>query len=738
MPDESIQDPMEGSEMDLEDEVVDQGEPYWCSKTAKDVIQELQRHENVFFETIERRGFGPIWRSTYAQWHGLDPQNWVSWDTQQVSFEGEDGELLRFRINEFRSYVKQIISMAVGSRPSFQTQAANTDYASLSQVEADDTIVNAIYEQKLGEQKERRTVTEGVLYGLSFSWVNWDPGAGRSVDVQLPLPPEMGGGPSPATRRAKSGDLFLKTLSPWDLIRESTIENVEDHLWSTAIDRPSKWDLAAQYPRFAKEIKQLSTADHDMTEPLSVIGALSDQSTDRVKVRHWYHKKSEALPAGRYIIYAGSLPLYDGPMPYDELPFVEFCPSQYLGTAFGYADVWDLLPVNQLIDQLISDISTNLSTFGRQLITVGENTDVDIDALANGLRVLTLGQGDEPPQALQLAAIPAASQWFLGYLEARLQRLSGLNAVSRGDAATAVKSGQHAALLHSIAVEAQGAMQLAVDSLRERSANLALRMVGDFSEHPLAVAIAGVDERPYLLDVPTERIQGISRVKVRTANPMLRTQAGRLELAQMLLGMPGAITDPAQVLEIIVSGQIKPLYQAPRAQLLRIRWENEQLGKGTGLEERPDATLPPNPDGSPGTNTITPDVPVLSTDNPKQHIEEHLSVLATPLALRTPEIRQAVLAHVAWHIREWRDMDPALAMLLGFPPPPPSGDQQPGSFTESADQAAQPPKPPAPGESPKAPEAMVPTNGKAPKNQDMGVKIPKASETPISGAITGQ
>lgn len=731
-------DPLEGSESEGSGdpdaaqepfEVLDQGEPYWAGKSAKDVIAELKKFENLFFETIERRGFGPIWRSTYAQWHGLDPQNWIAWDTQGISFEGEDGELLRFRVNEFRSYVRQLIGMAAGSRPSFQASATNTDYASLSQVDADDTLVNAIYEQKLGESKERKTITEGILYGLSYAWVSWDPTAGPLVDEPLPLPPEMGGGPSPATRKVRTGDLYLKALPPWDLIRDPAIDQTEDHLWATAIDRRSKWELAATYPQLAALIKQLPTADHDQTEPLSVIGALNAQSTDRVKVRHWLHKRSSALPEGRYIIYAGELCLYDGPIPYDELPFVDFCPSSYLGTAFGYADVWDLLPVNQIIDQLISDISTNLSTFGRQLVTIGENTDVDVDALANGLRVLTLGQGDEPPTALQLAAIPGASQWFLSYLEARLQSLSGLNAVSRGDAEASVKSGQHAALLHSIAIEAQSSLQLAVDNLRERTANLALRLVSDFASHPLAVAIAGVDERPYMQEVSRDRIAGISRVKVKTANPMLRTQAGRLELAQMLLGMPGAITDPAQVLEVIVSGQLKPMYQAPRAQLLRIRWENEQLAKGTPIEQKPDPSSPPNADGSPAMNAETPDVPVLSTDHPKQHVEEHLTVLANPQALKDPKIRQGVLAHVDWHLREWREMDPALGMLLGFPPPPnATGPTGPTNLTPGGP----PPKDAS------APPATVPTNGLGPKNQDLGVKIPKPSESPVPGAVTGQ
>ena len=205
---------------------------------------------------------------------------------------------------------------------------------------------------------------------------------------------------------------------------------------------------------------------------------------------------------------------------------VDFCPSAYLGVAFGYSDCWDLLPVNQVIDQMLSDIATNLSTFGRQLIAIGAGTDIDVDAIAGGLRVLTLGPGDAAPTGVSLAEIPDASQWFVGYLHARLQSLSGLNATARGE--DSGQSGTHAALLHSIAVESQSALQLAVDTMRERVANKMLALASDFAEHPMALDIAGLDERPYQLDVEKNRLAGIRRVKIRTANPLLRTQAGRM------------------------------------------------------------------------------------------------------------------------------------------------------------------------------------------------------------------
>jgi hypothetical protein len=118
--------------------------------------------------------------------------------------------------------------------------------------------------------------------------------------------------------------------------------------------------------------------------------------------------------------------------------------------------------------------------------------------------------------------------------------------------------------------------------------------------------------------------------------------------------------------------------------------------------------------------SITPDIPVLATDNPKIHVEEAVSVLANPQALANPAIVAGVLAHVAWHMREWRNMDPALAMLLGYPLAP--NPLMPMDPNASAN-------PDAAGDV-NAPKAMAGTGANTPKDQSMGVGLPKPAQPP--------
>lgn len=662
-PPEQQDDPVELAEPE------DPSQMYWAARPADLLIAELDKKERGWYDFIARRGFGDAWLGAYCAYYGLDPDS-LNWEAQSIGYDGEQGELLRFRVNEARSYQRQSTNMALGQRPAFTGLALNTDYATLAQIETTDTAINYLYWANYGEKKERATAEKGDLFGVAWTWVSFDPDGGELVDVPVPLPPEMGGGPSPRMEQRRAGEIIVKSKAPWEMFYEPLTEEFDDHVWRTVRDKVSKHVVAAKYPEHRDEI--LSMSCHDEYAIESLFGFDRELiETDEIVCKHFYHAKTRALPEGRYVLYAGKLCLYDGPLPFRTLPFQDYCPARYIGTALGYADFWDMIPVGQMFDQVLSDAASIVTNLARPTIFVEDGTEVSADQIAEGFRVLRLKPGAREPGAVNFGQVSQGSDWLYKLLIERFQSLSGLNPTARGQSAPNVSSGTMAALYHSIALEINNAKQLAVDAHREGVANLLLDVIKDYVQTPLLVEISGADERAYLQTISADQFKSIRKVIMRTASPMLRTQAGRVELANMLLKVPGAVTTPAQLIEVLVSGQLKPLYRSPRAALLRIAYENEQMSKGTRVVDVPDPKSPPDPlTGMPAMVKETPDIPVFATDNPQDHINEALSVLASPQAISNPQIRDGVLAHVAWHVRVWRDMDPALAMLLKFPPPP--------------------------------------------------------------------
>ena len=740
----------------------DDSAAYWAARSADKVVSQLDVKETAYFDFARERGFVTIAKAAYAQHYGLSPDG-TNWDTQTVSLDGDVGELVRFRVNETRSYNDQLVTMAIGTRPSFECSATNTDYDSIGQAETADAIIEYVYNRVFGERKERKTVEKGIVFALSWTWVNWDPNGGDPLPAvpmmrtlpdgtQKPALDPLTGTPVMQQPDKRTGELVMKSLGWWQVVQEPEIEDFDDHLWRVVRESRSKHELAGRFPEHKDKLLALQNDDKHRLFELFGIRSNRKDNDDSVTVKHFYHAPSPALRGatnakgddlskGRYILYAGDVVLLDLPLPFPVIPLVDFCPSEYLGTAFGYSSSWDMLAVNQMLDQIVSDVATNLSTFGRQSIWVEEGLGISADDIASGVRVLTGKPQSKPPQAIQFAAVPEASKWFLDFLRKLFQSISRLNSVTRGDPDNNVTSGTMAALFHSIAIEGISGLQLAVDNHRERLANLVLDVLKQYAEHEMVVQIAGVDERPYLDTFTRTALNGVRGVVVKTSNPMMRTQAGRLQIAELMLKVPGAISDPAQLNEIIVSGQMKPLYDSPRKRRMRIKLEDEKLLEGppTKMEQPQPPPMPivpgkPPPPPPPVEQPYehVPNVPVHFLDDHAAHINQHYALLASREALENEAIWKAVNVHINHHYKVWKETAPDRLIAVGQKPypmlaPPGMPPGPPGKPMPRIGKGG------PPSNDNGGPEAMKPTDQPMQKKEDMGVKLPEPAKSPMPG-----
>jgi hypothetical protein len=372
------------------------------------------------------------------------------------------------------------------------------------------------------------------------------------------------------------------------------------------------------------------------------IDMLTPDVDDKVTVEHFYHARTSAMPDGRYAVFAGDVLLMDGPLPEETIPLDPFCPGHHIGTSLGYADSWDLLPIAQMVDELLSSTATNLANFGRQTIWTPNGTDLDIKSLANGSRWLQTST-EQKPETILLAAVPEPIKWFLGLLGEKEQSLSGLNSVVRGQPSANITSGQMAALFHSIAIEFNGALQFSVDEHRTRVANRLLSLVKRYAKGPFLVQVAGEDERSYMASFDVDKLSGFDRVVMKTVNPMSRSVPGRLEIFDRIIKLP--THERARATELIRTGVWKDATDIAAKRAMRIQWENEEMLAGR---------VPP----------------VLMTDNREMQAEllEHLKLLDSPATRGDdPTVAQAVRKHCEEHWAAWRSTPPDVCASLGIP-----------------------------------------------------------------------
>lgn len=687
---------------------------YWAKQDGQALLGTLKDKERKYFEAAQRRGLQTMWAIAWAQYFGTDPAQPGDMATQTIARVGPEGEFTRFRINEVRSFIKQGNVIAMGERVAFQCLVTNSDHDALASAEIADSIVEYLYKKASGEEKERVALEYEGVGGAAYGHLRWDFEGGDDVEVMEPLTDDQGqpillddGTPAAMPTQKKSGAPYVDVMAPWEVALDP---NSRDIKWCIVRERASKWEIAAEFPEMQEQILQTADMDEWIVERLFGYAYGTElEYDDECIVKHFYHPRCRAMPQGRYVGVCGDAILWDLPCPVPEgTPLVEMCGGKFFGSAFGYADSWDLISIQEMIDQLCSDTASNLSTFGRQIIVYDKGSELDSDMIAMGLRALAKTPGSEAPMAINYASMPESVKWFIEYLHSRHQSISGLNSVARGDPQANIKSGQMAALFHSIAIEFQSARQAALDGYRERMANLMLDMVRQFSDAPFLVEVAGVSERPYLREFTKQNVSGVRKVRIQTANPMMRSQAGRFEMFQALSTVEPDKRDA--VIRGLTTGDWSGFTENSRSCDLRVQWENEQLSNGGQC-------------------------PVGSGDHPFKHVPAHWALFEKLASMPEPDptLLDSVLHHIIDHLMSWQSIDPRLATLLNIPLPPPL----PGSPTAGlAMLGAMPMPPPGPGAAGPSAGAAQPGPGGAPqgapqkRDPGSGVKLPNASNPP--------
>jgi hypothetical protein len=134
-------------------------------------------------------------------------------------------------------------------------------------------------------------------------------------------------------------------------------------------------------------------------------------------------------------------------------------------------------------------------------------------------------------------------------------------------------------------------------------------------------------------------LSSINRVIVDVGNPLSRSTAGRVQMAEQMLQM-GLIKEPQQYFAVINTGKLDIMTEDSMSEILLIRAENEKLMSGEKI------------------NTI-------AFDSHAMHIKEHKNVLADPELRTNPELVANVLTHIQEHLDLLRTVDPFVLAVLG-------------------------------------------------------------------------
>ena len=600
-------------------------EEYWAAADQKDIGSELMKKVDDYFTALTTSGQYHRLQSSYSMYYGQE-STYPSYDSLRhgIKYGGERGELQFLKTNHFRNVLKNLQNLILANRPAMECRATNTTYEALMQAKLGNKLIDYYMREKKLEKHLRDAVESALVFGEGYIRMEWDANLGDEYGVD------------PKSKKVKyTGDISYSVANPFDVLKDVHRQD-NNHTWMIVRTRRNKHDLAAQHDDLARKIMDL---DNVATEGNDYyIQPQEIQETDLVNVYEFFHEKTDALPDGRLVIFCDQeVVLYDGPLPYREIPLYRIAVDDQIGTGYGYTPAFDLIPLQQSIDRLYTTILTNQSAFGIQNIVVSKDADLDAQNLAGGLRVLKKNPEAEI-EALNLTSTPKEVFDFLKLLVGDMETLSGVNSVVRGNPEASLQSGAALAMIASQAIQFVSGLQQSYHHLLESVGGATLNLLKDYANAPRVAQIVGKSQDSIQEIFSSDDLSDYNRVVVDTANPLTKTTAGRAEIANNLLQQ--GLISAEQYVTVLETGNLSAATEDITTQMDLVRKENEVLRKGQ--------------------NPI-----ILGTDEHEFHIQHHLSILNDPVVRTEAEIVQGILDHVEEH------------KMYVMPEPPMGPDGQP-------------------------------------------------------------
>jgi hypothetical protein len=611
----------------------------------------LDRATN-WYQTLESSGYKEKLKTMWCAYHGtyFDSND----DSHSITFGGEQGELVQIAVNHLRNIAQHMLNMITGSRPMMQARSINTDYKSLVQTKLANGLLDYYMRDHRLEEYLKTAVEMSIVLGSGYIKMEWNATTGEVFDFNEDLGIEI-----------REGDLEFSNLSPFDVYFDTNRED-KRHDWVVCRSFKNRFDIAAKYPEFKDKILALPTKSD--IEYFSLFTFHHDE-TDLIPVYEFYHKRTESMPDGLYQLFLSEdVTLLESNMPYRNLPVYCIAPSYYLGTPFAYTPMFDLMGLQDAVNSLYSTVLTNQTAFGVQNILVPQGSNISISELSGNLNVIEANQQFGKVEALNLTQTPKEIFDFIVMLEKAMETISGVNSVSRGNPDPNLRSGTSLALVQSMTLQYISGLQQSYVSLIEDMGTGIINTLKDHANVPRVATIVGKGNRTYLKEFSGQDLSSVSRVVVDIGNPLARTTAGKVEMAEQMMQM-GVIKTPEQYLTVVNTGQLDSLTEDTQSQLFLVKAENERL-----VNDEP--------------------IMAVLTDTHDLHIREHATVLADPELRFDPELVARVTAHIQEHIGLLQTTDPNILGMLGQQPlsPPggsPNAPQQPDMPTNQSMQGGQ-------------------------------------------------
>lgn len=635
----------------------DSPETYFANLETKQCAFEVWARIEEYYNEMRRTGRLALYRNSYTNYY----MGWIYRASMYRS--GEQGELTRSFWNHHRNILRHLKVQTTQNKVAYKAQVLNSNFKSANIIEFANGLADRYTQdpQYDVDGKGKQSVEDTLVFGESGIVALWNRFKGEPMAQD------------PATGQVLTdGDMDYFNITPMDHIINTSHQSRDLIQWRVVRRWVNKYDLAAMYPQLAGTVTQFNDSESSYATKLV---SLIHHDRETIPVFYFFHEKTPAVKQGRLLVMAdpncifedGPLDQGEGQKGYDHVPVYDNIVETMQGSPYGYSVAFDLIPLQQALNELISAVTTNNINFAIQCVMAMKGSNLQFQELATGMSFIEYDPkvGDKgKPEALNLLHSQPETYQLIDMHIRNMETIAGINSMVRGNPGEEVTSGQYAALVTVQSVLFNSGLQKGYARLMENVMTGTLKTIKKNMIGKKIARIVGETSEPYLKEFQSSDLQDIESVSVQLVNPMLQTPAGKMAMADSLM-KTGLIKDAQQYIGVYTEGDLPQLYRRQETQLKLIKQENEAILKGQ-----------------------CPEVAV--TDNHVAHILEHTQCFDNIEARLNPNSPSTIagMAHVQKHLncllggidpitgKLVGPINPVLAGIIGDPTLPPGTPSQ--------------------------------------------------------------
>ncbi|HLU46840.1 MAG TPA: hypothetical protein VK116_02110 [Planctomycetota bacterium] len=651
---------------------------YWAQDEDRFVVQKvLERKESQERDFARTSIFTRIARSI-AYWSGYF-DGWGDWGDTAIKVTGEHGQILEFNVNMYRYLGLQLKTLITADRPRYNVTPANVEVKARTQARLGTRVLDYYLNHGV-EDVIRQAVEDALVNSVGFVQVTWDASLGAVVDAD-----------EESSELEYEGDVSVRAVHLLDIVFDyRNKDRWEDVSWCATRSLRNKYDLIARFPDKREEI--LSAANYllerEEADNLDYDGR-PEEAEDEVEVWEFFHKKTDAIPVGRYILFVGEEPLIDMDLPYKEIPVYPIWSGHAAKSIFGHSPLFDIQKQQEYLNELLGKLATIHDTLGLPILWTKSGTKQPHPSLWLG--AIAWLESEEKPEVVTLSQVPKDVFETISMLVGSMEKQMAISPVVQGGAEGSQRANSMQRFAMEQALRFHSDLQAEYYRLFAKIGSAILEIFQRFASTERVISILGVRGQNQLETYTGDDLYDVTSVVVEPQSAMTRTIDGRIELLQVLA--QHQVPLPKEELVAILGGApLSAMTEGVEGEAEVVAAENETLLSG-------------------GPHYA------LATDNHIFHVKKHAAVLTTPAARNDPNLSKAVLAAIMEHLQlafgnpGIQQIQAALGYLppglaIGPPPAPASaggGPQAPGGEPPPPGGAPSEAPPPAPPEGPPPP-----------------------------------